>query len=372
MIAALLEAQVASPDIDVWLLGLNEGRLARIARGRGIPTEIAPETGRSFVDLLRDVDGLLAQIRPDIVHSHRYKENLLSYLTARRHGAHSVVTLHGSEPPADSVQRLKTRIRQSITHRIARWVGAEFVAVSADLRERLGLSPSRCIVIPNGVKLPAHVVERRPLSVGTARSCIGWVGRLVPIKGLSLLLEAFALLPPSLAATRLLLIGDGPERAALEELSRRLGLEDRVEFAGFVADPAPSRARMALFALPSEHEGIPVALLEAMAEGIPCVAAAVGGIVEIDGGTGSVRLVRSRDPADWAREISLLLADPALCESLGARGRARVAQSFALDVTAGAYLALYRKVAAEQVKRRQSDPDFGEGAAEPASARRER
>lgn len=258
-----------------------------------------------------------------------------------------MVTLHGSEPPPQPLLRLKGRLRQLAAHRVARWVDARFVAVSDDLRIRLGLATSRCTVIPNGVPVPTAALGRPDSGAGAHPPTIGWVGRMVPIKGLPVIVEALRLLPPALAFTRLLLVGDGPERPALEALARKLGVSDRVEFAGFVTDPAPHRARMSLFALPSRHEGIPVALLEAMAESIPCVAAAVGGILEVEGGTAAVRLVASRASREWAAELSRLLTDPAASASLGARGRMRVEQRFSLDATVAAYLSLYRAVLRE-------------------------
>jgi glycosyltransferase involved in cell wall biosynthesis len=189
-----------------------------------------------------------------------------------------------------------------------------------------------------------------------AAPVIGWVGRLVPIKGLPVLIEALALLPPALGNARLLLVGDGSERARLEALAQRLGVADRVELAGHVDDPAALYPRMSLFALPSLHEGVPLALLEAMAAGVPCVAAAVGGIPEMAGDHGAIRLVESRAAADWADAFRSVLTDPAAAARLGAAGRERVAERYSLDAVVDAYLALYREA-------------LGSGRLSPASAR---
>jgi glycosyltransferase involved in cell wall biosynthesis len=202
----------------------------------------------------------------------------------------------------------------------------------------------RCVVIPNGVTLPPLAAQA--VAAPRAELVIGWVGRLVPIKDLPLLFEALARLPAELASTRLLLVGDGPERAALSALAARLRIADRVEFAGFVDDPARWLARMHVFALPSLHEGLPVALLEAMAAALPCVAAEVGGIPEVDGGSGALRLVASRDAAQWAAALAGLLASPAERAALGARGRARIAERFSIEAVLEAYLQLYRSALA--------------------------
>ncbi len=339
VVAGLLRAQSQRDDLRVQLLALNPGRLVRLATELGIPAQVAPEAGRSFPALLRDVGSRIAKIQPQIVHSHRYKENLLSYLIARRTGARSVVTLHGEEAPEGRSARLALAVRFFLMHRLARLVGARFAAVSSDLRSRFHMSPERCEVIPNGVTVP-------PLAIRGPRAepnklVIGWVGRLVPIKNLPLLLEAFARLPADLAAARLLLVGDGPERAALAALATRLGISDRVEFAGFVEDPARAFARMDVFALPSLHEGLPVALLEAMAVGLACVAADVGGIPEVDGGHGAIRLIAAHDANAWAAALTSLLANPAERAALGARGRARIIERFSIDAALAAYVGLY-------------------------------
>jgi glycosyltransferase involved in cell wall biosynthesis len=344
VVAALLRAQVRRSDLRVQLIALNPGRLTRVAAELGIPVQVVPEADRGFLPLLRDVSLWLGRLRPQIVHSHRYKENLLSYLIARRHGARSVVTLHGEESPARLAPRLALGARYFAMHSLARLVGARFAAVSADLRSRFPMLKQRCGVIPNGVAIP-------PLAPDALRSqrdanVIGWVGRLVPIKNVPVLLEALALLATRNASARLLLVGDGPERAALAALADRLGIAGRVELAGFVDDPAQALARMDVFALPSLHEGLPVALLEAMAAGVPCVAAAVGGIPEVEGGAAAIRLVPSHAPEVWATALAELLANAAERRALGARERARIAERFSIEAAAEAYVALYRSALA--------------------------
>jgi glycosyltransferase involved in cell wall biosynthesis len=340
VVAGLLRTQAKRSDLRLHLIALNAGRLSRLAVELGIPVEVAPESGRSFVALLRDVSGRIARLRPQIVHSHRYKENLLSYLSARRFGARSVVTLHGEEAPARLATRLALALRYAMMHRLARGVGARFAAVSEDLRARFSMLADRCEVIPNGVQILPE--QTRVPSPPRTQQVIGWVGRLVPIKSLPTLFEALARLPASLAGTRLLLVGDGPERPALVALAARLGLADRIEFAGFVEDPSATLSRMDVFALPSLHEGLPVALLEAMAASLPCVAAAVGGIPEVEGGSGALKLVASREPQDWAAALAELLENPAQRAALGARGRARIAEHFSIDAMVDRYVELYR------------------------------
>ena len=106
------------------------------------------------------------------------------------------------------------------------------------------------------------------------------------MKGLATLLDAVAQMSSNSMRPCLLLVGDGPERSALESQAERLGISERVRFVGFVDDPGHFFNCMDLFVLPSLHEGVPLALLEAMGAGIPVVASAVGGIPEMIGDSG--------------------------------------------------------------------------------------
>ena len=164
------------------------------------------------------------------------------------------------------------------------------------------------------------------------------VASLEPYKGHSDLLRACALLAARGVAFRLLLVGDGVERARLEALARDLGLGDAVTFLGRRPRPAVRQllAEADLFALASvttasgKKEGIPVALMEALASGVPAVATDVSGVHElvVDGATGL--LVPERDPEALADALEALARDPALCKRLGRAGRAKVLKEYDL------------------------------------------
>jgi glycosyltransferase involved in cell wall biosynthesis len=128
-------------------------------------------------------------------------------------------------------------------------------------------------------------------------------------------------------------VGDGPERAQLEALAGQLGLADRVHLAGHQQDVRPWLAALDVLVLSSDWEGMPNALLEAMAAGLPIVATAVGGVPEVvvDGATGL--LVPPGDPSALAEAITRLLRDPDLRRTMGQAGRARVERRFSINET---------------------------------------
>lgn len=153
------------------------------------------------------------------------------------------------------------------------------------------------------------------------------VARLVPQKGLDVLIRAFALLPQSVrAGWSVVLVGDGPEREALEALVHQLGLSEVVTFAGFSSDPLSFMRRAAIFALPSRYEGMPNALLEAMAAGLPSVVsdASPGPLEMVCSGRQGL-VVPNEDVVAFAAALQQLIMDPDLRERLGSESRKTLA-----------------------------------------------
>ena len=191
-------------------------------------------------------------------------------------------------------------------------------------------------VIPNGVELATFEVAQRQWT--PARML--FVGRLVYQKGLDVLLEALAGLTN--AEWKLRLVGDGPQRAWLEKRAQELGLRARIELGGWLGRgelPAAYGAAN-LFVYPSRHEGMPNALLEAMASGLPAVATRIAGNEElvVEGETG--RLVAVEQAEELRAALADLLEDEALRQRMGAAGRRRVEREYGWGRVAEGYLAL--------------------------------
>ncbi len=160
-----------------------------------------------------------------------------------------------------------------------------------------------------------------------------FIGRLAAVKGATLLLDAVAAVRASHPDLSLTIIGDGPDRARLEEQARALGLSDVTRFLGYQAQDAVADALEAsdLLVLPSFAEGVPVVLMEAMASRLPVIASRVAGIPELveDGVSGFV--VPPGDLSTLTNRLTSLLADPALSMSVGEAGRAKVEAEFFVD-----------------------------------------
>jgi L-malate glycosyltransferase len=351
MVLDLLNCPVYRASTETTLIILNEGRFASRARALGLRIVVVPEAAMSFLALAREIRRVIADLRPDILHTHRYKEILLGAMLSGRRGPRHVVTIHGYEPPARRFTRWRTFLANSFCIGTALLRGARFVVVADHLRKRFMIPATRCLTVNNGIRLPEPGVS------GTDRGArdpargavIGWVGRMVPVKGLSTLLKAVAEMTWAPHPT-LLLAGEGPERPALESLAKSLGISERVRFLGFVENTGALYGKMDLFALPSHQEGIPMALLEAMGVGLPVVAASVGGIPQVIKDDSIGVLMDSSAPSAWAKALSALLRDPRRMQAIGSRARSHIQANFSVDAMAGRYLSLYESVMARNAR----------------------
>jgi glycosyltransferase involved in cell wall biosynthesis len=189
--------------------------------------------------------------------------------------------------------------------------------------------------VPNGVELSRFATDgaRR----GLADPVIGTVAALRPEKNLSRLLRAFATLP----AGRLVIVGDGPERAALEAVAAALGIAPRVHFAGQHADTARFYAGFDIFALSSDTEQMPLAVLEAMASGLPVAATDVGDVRLMLAAENTAHVTAAEDAA-LAGALAALIADPDRRRAIGRANLAKVRHEFDQTAMFAAHGALWR------------------------------
>lgn len=310
-----------------------------------------PQLGRRIhlLDDFRAFARLLAIVfreRPDVVHTHTAKAGTLGRLAAlafnvtrsRRRRAAVVHTFHGHvldgyfSPVMNHLVRLAERRLARVTDRI--------ITISPrqrlDIVERFAVAPAaRTSVVPLGLDLDALLrLERgapewrERLAIPPGAFVVGYVGRLVPIKDPLTLLRATATAARHVPNLQLLIAGDGPLRPAMERAVVELGMTAVVRFAGWIDDLPGLYATMDVCALSSLNEGTPVALIEAMAAGLPVVATSVGGVPDLVEDERTGLLVPSRDPEALAEALLRLAARPDERRSFGAAARARVAERY--------------------------------------------
>jgi glycosyltransferase involved in cell wall biosynthesis len=288
---------------------------------------------------------LLHDERADVLHTHTLAAaNTLGRLAARWARIPVVSHLH-----IENHFRAATRwFVRAADNRSARLCAA-LVAVSEDTKrayERQGY-PRRIEVVYNGVELDGSPTRgvRAELGIPDGAPLVGEIGRLCDVKGQRELIAALAQVPDA----RAVLVGadleqGGAFQSALERDAERLGVRDRVVFAGRRENAAELLAELDVLALPSWTEGLPLVVLEAMARRRPVVATPVGGTPEVvvDGETGL--LVPPRDPDALAAALRTLLADADLRRRMGEAGYERVRARFSAAAMTGRVLAIYDEV----------------------------
>jgi glycosyltransferase involved in cell wall biosynthesis len=220
-------------------------------------------------------------------------------------------------------------------------------ALSADIESQwlaLGFSKGRIARMASGVDTAHfHPGASSLESFLLPRPRVVFTGRLHPQKNLPLLLEAWQQMTRQTSAN-LVLVGPGSDREALTKYATDLGIIDRVQFVGAVADPADHLRAADVFVLPSMAEGMSNSLLEAMATALPCVVSGIGGNCDLIADHVTGRLVADATPQAWASTLVELLRNPEEANRLGAGARRRIDEQFSLGAVVDRYVDLYREM----------------------------
>ena len=340
---------------DVALLCLERtGTLAPQVEAMGVPLAcVAKPPGLRWetADRVREV---LRRFRPDVVHTHQMAALLYAGRAARRERVPVVHTEHANVA-ARRAKSWARRLRTGLLWRYAGRYADRFCGVSRDVvaaAAAYGTIRRRKLAhVPNGIDTAVFAAAeadrpaaRAALGIAPDAPVVGTVGRLAEVKQQGVLIRAFAQVLPAFPAARLVLVGDGPLWAELEELAGSLGLGGAVLFAGYRPNPERYLAAMDVFVLPSRAEAMPLVIPEAWAAGRPVVATRVGGIPELieDGKTGL--LVEPGDVGGLAVRLRQLLADPPLARALGRAGRESARTKYDVTAMAGAYDRTYREL----------------------------
>jgi glycosyltransferase involved in cell wall biosynthesis len=356
---------LARAGYDVTLaVGLAESEAASIddARRRGCRLVDVPSLGRearprrdlaALVELMR----LFRRTRPAIVHTHTSKAGFLGRLAARLCGVPAIVHQPHGHIFYAYWGPWRTGVYLALERLAARWTDRLVTLTDRGAAEHRARGIGRAgqfFTVPSGVptdrlraEAPSREEARRALGLDAAAFVVTGVGRLVPVKGFDLLVDALPALVAAVPETHVVLVGDGPERAALERRAGSYGLAARLHLLGARSDIARCLRATDVLAAPSRNEGMGRALVEAMALGLPVVAAAVGGIpdVIVDGESG--RLVPPDDVNALAAALADLGRDRACAHALGAAGVKR-AEQFSIAVGEVRLLELYAGLVREK------------------------
>ncbi len=340
---------------EVQLIAPRESRIFEEAPARGVPVTALPIAKKRLAGVLA-MRAWLKTNPVDVINTHSSTDSWLAAL--------ALATLRGAPPPGAPVPPIVRTRHVSApvsTNAATRWLytraASAIVTTGEALKQQLvrdnGFPGERIVSIPTGIDLTrfapvASAAQQRAmrarLNLPQDQRIIGIVATLRSWKGHRYLIEAFAALKR--ADTHLLIVGEGPQREALEQLVAQFGIGAQVTLAGNQADVVPWLQCIDVFALPSyANEGVPQAILQAFACGLPVVTTEAGAIPEVarDGATGLI--VKMQDAAALAQGLARLLDDAALRVRLGANALAQAQAHHGIDVMLDRMEAVFMRAA---------------------------
>lgn len=344
-----LSTALRARGVDVIVLAGGEGPLGEQLRARGIPFHCVANLHRApgpvaAVKALRDIRGLLGELRPDLLSTHSTNAGLLGRIAAWSLGIPVLFTAHGWG--FTDGRPLSQRIAFWLVERATAPLAARIITVcDSDLQAAVQTHltrPARLVAIANAMPEVERSLRARPEK---SPPKVVMVARLSIWKDHPTLLYALAELAD--LDWDLELVGDGPLREETESLAASLGLASRVRFAGYRDDVPARLADAQVFVLATKWEGFPRSILEAMRAGLPVIASEVGGVRESvrDGETGFV--VPCGDVGALRDRLQLLLTSPGQRRSMGAAGRAWYEKRFSMERLLAETTAVYEAVLAD-------------------------
>ncbi len=321
--------------IDIETVALNRVRYHRFTPG-----------------IVRDLYRLMKQKNIHIVRTHRYRANLYGRLAALLSGVPvKIISLHDN-------YRKDLRLERRIVNKILLKATDKIVAVSESIRKDIikydGIDSSKILVIPNGIDTERFNPEgnfadiRKGFSIKESDIVLGFIGRVVPAKGLEYLIDALPFLKKEFKNIKLLITGEGSTMERLKKKAKENNVHDSIIFTGKRRDIPDILSCTDIFVMPSVAEGLPNALLEAMAMGKPIVATEVGGIPEVIKNRHSGFLVPPRNPEALATAIKDLISNEQLAAKMGQAARHIVLDNFSIWSIAQKWQTLYLSILREK------------------------
>lgn len=294
-----------------------------------IPIKTKKEVGPKILASLLKLNKFLRHEDIDLVHTHSRTTQVLGSLLNKKKGIRHISTCHGY-------------FKRRLLRRFFPCWGERVIAISEQVKEHLindfKVEEKNIIVIHNGIDIDKFRIEylkpkteaKKDLGLADAPA-VGIVARLSDVKGHIYLIEAMKEVLRDFPAAQLLIVGDGKEKKKLVKLADKLGIFRNVIFKAEVTDTREVLAAMDVFVMPSLKEGLGLALMEAMALGLPAIGSNIGGIKSLIKHGVNGLLVEAADSKGLAGAIKELFADPARRESFGRQARRFIAENFSQE-----------------------------------------
>ncbi len=349
----LLAKYLSESKFEVSIATESQGWLVDAANALKIPLYQTNISNKLTWQAFKEVHQLLKTEQFDIIHTHGgtagFWGRLLSSIFSK--SSKIIHTYHGLHYLKNT--NLKSKIFQIIDQILLSITDQTICVCHADYISGLNakvVSSNSSTIIYNGIEIDkfSEILDKEKsqkiFNIDNEKFIFGNVARLHEQKGHKILLQAFAKIVKSHNNAHLLIIGDGELKEELISLTENLGISDKVKFLGKRSDICEFLAAIDIFVLPSLWEGQPIALLEALAMGKPCIASAVNGIPEIINHGVNGYLVNPNDIDNLYQAIVLLMSDHKLCEQLCNHGKITISDKFSAQNMANETAILYNKI----------------------------
>ena len=336
-------------ELSVCCVMARRGPFLADVSSLGVPVYECLISKQHLLGFVRDFAHLLKQVKPDVLHSQANWSVLWQVMAAKLAKVPSIMMTQQNTFALNALQRVRQKAYEIACRPCIDVRTAVSDSVAANMASNLWRKKDDILVIPNGTDL--SVFGALEIDSSTAKrlmgfegeTIVGTVGRFSQQKGHKYLVEAARLVLDNGINCRFALVGDGRLRQELEEQVRTLEMTDRFVFLGHRRDIPNLLRAMDVFVLPSLWEGQGIALVEAIASGLPCIGSNVGGIPEVLVGAKAGILVPPKNPEALAEAIIRVLTDKELAHRLSVAARER-ARDFSIESCVARYEDLYRQL----------------------------
>ena len=339
-------------QVQLTVVLLNDGELYQKLKAEAIELYLLDENQLSAIQIFSQLNSLLKRINPHVVHTHRDKENIIGSIAAKLNRIHSIRSVHGAPEHAASWSKPHKKIIRWLNRWTGRKLQQKVISVSYELTDYLHgeFSKDKVEVVENGLDIKAlEGIKRSPqLRFENGKINIGIVGRLVPVKRVDRFIQAAQIIQKKLPNEKVTfnVFGDGPLREQLESQTEHFQLSDGLVFHGHCAGSEIHNriADLDLLLMTSDHEGLPMTLLESMFLGTPVICSSVGAIPHVleEGKSGT--LVNQLSGDAFASAINEAIENKAVTVEKAEKAVQRVTTHYSALQNAKKFLSIYSDV----------------------------
>jgi len=338
-------------NLELLVILLNEGQLANELRENNINLLVLDESKLSSWLIFREIYRQARIFKPDLIHTHRFKENILGGIVARLCGSKSVRTMHGASEIARSIFDYRRLLINGLDQFTGRWLQHQVIAVSEELKQKLlaQYPESHLSIIENSIDID-HIENNAEkivdFQVDKQQFNICFVGRFVPVKRTDLFIDIAktTLKNNPNAKIHFYLFGDGPLLAERQQQIKDAGLQESITLVGFVNNIAPYLKQMDMLIFTSDHEGLPMTLLEAMALRVAIMSRELITIKQVLNNGDSGFFIDSERPEDFANKIAVILENKSLAKENADQARHILQNKYSINSNISHYTQLYERL----------------------------